>query len=75
MKLSGGEKQRIAIARAIYSEPALLLLDEASSALDEQTEAEIMQQLRNIGDDMTIIAITHRHSTIQARDAVVELQK
>ncbi|WP_137136023.1 ABC transporter ATP-binding protein [Rhizobium sp. FKY42] len=74
LKLSGGERQRIAIARALYSAPSLLLLDEASSALDDATEAEIMDQLRLIGRDMTIIAITHRLSSIQPGDQVIELQ-
>ncbi|MBY3027463.1 ATP-binding cassette domain-containing protein [Rhizobium leguminosarum] len=75
MKLSGGERQRIAIARALYRAPSILLLDEASSALDDTTEAEIMDQLRLIGGDMTIIAITHRLSSIQSGDQVVELRR
>ncbi|MBY2927029.1 ABC transporter ATP-binding protein [Rhizobium leguminosarum] len=75
LKLSGGERQRIAIARALYRAPSILLLDEASSALDDTTEAEIMDQLRLIGGDMTIIAITHRLSSIQPGDQVVELRR
>lgn len=75
LRLSGGERQRIAIARALYSEPSLLLLDEASSALDEATEKEIMDQLRSLGRDITIIAITHRRSSIQAGDQIVMLAK
>lgn len=74
LKLSGGERQRIAIARALYGSPSILLLDEASSALDDTTEAEIMGQLRLVGSDMTIIAITHRLSSIQRGDQVVELR-
>ncbi len=73
LKLSGGERQRIAIARALYGEPSILLLDEASSALDEETEREIMDQLRRVDADMTIIAITHRHSSIRPDDQVIAL--
>ena len=62
LRLSGGERQRLAIA--IYSKPSLSLMDEASSALDDQTEAEIMEQLRLIGEEMTIIAITHRRCSV-----------
>nr|WP_248307046.1 ABC transporter ATP-binding protein [Devosia sp. 1635] len=73
LKLSGGERQRIAIARALYADPAILLLDEASSALDIQTEKDIMDQLRRIRDDVTIIAITHRLSVIAEDDNVVSI--
>ncbi len=73
LKLSGGERQRVAIARALYADPQILFLDEASSALDERTEAEIMGEIRNLADEMTIIAITHRKTVIAPGDAVVEL--
>jgi ABC-type multidrug transport system fused ATPase/permease subunit len=73
LKLSGGERQRVAIARALYADPDILFLDEASSALDEHTEAEIMGELRRQADDMTIIAITHRKTVIAQGDNVVEL--
>ncbi|GMB81138.1 hypothetical protein NN6n1_19210 [Shinella zoogloeoides] len=73
MKLSGGERQRIAIARALYAEPQFLFLDEASSALDEATEAEIMQHIRSLAGDVTILAVTHRKSVIAPRDHVVTL--
>ena len=73
LKLSGGERQRIAIARALYADPAILLLDEASSALDTQTEKDIMDQLRLIRDEVTIIAITHRVSVIADDDHVVSI--
>lgn len=74
LKLSGGERQRIAIARALYHEPDILLLDEASSALDEDTERAIMDQLRSVDADMIIIAITHRRASLREGDMVVELQ-
>jgi ATP-binding cassette, subfamily B, bacterial len=73
LKLSGGERQRIAIARALYADPAIVLLDEASSALDAETEKDIMDQLRQISDQVTIIAITHRLSVIAPHDNVVRI--
>lgn len=73
LKLSGGERQRVSIARALYADPKVLFLDEASSALDEDTEAEIMGELRRIAGDVTILAITHRRSVIGAGDQVVTL--
>lgn len=74
LKLSGGERQRIAIARALYGAPSILLLDEASSALDEDTEREIMDQLRKLNGNLTIIAITHRQSSIRPGDQVITLK-
>ena len=73
LKLSGGERQRVAIARALYADPQILFLDEASSALDERTEAEIMGELRRLAGEMTILAITHRKTVIRPGDNVVEL--
>ncbi len=73
LKLSGGERQRIAIARALYADPAIILLDEASSALDAETERGIMDQLRRINGQVTIIAITHRTSVITPNDNVVQI--
>lgn len=73
LKLSGGERQRVSIARALYGRPRVLFLDEASSALDERTEGEIMGELRRLVDRVTILAITHRRSVIGARDRVVRL--
>jgi ABC-type bacteriocin/lantibiotic exporter with double-glycine peptidase domain len=74
LKLSGGERQRIAIARALYGDPVVLLLDEASSALDEATEKDIMDHIRTIASDVTVIAITHRKSVIGRHDPIVYLQ-
>jgi len=73
LKLSGGERQRVAIARALYADPKILFLDEASSALDEATEAEIVDELRRLSDRVTILAITHRKSVIAATDQVIRL--
>ena len=73
LKLSGGERQRIAIARALYGEPAILFLDEASSALDEATEREIMDHIRALANDVTVVAITHRRGIVSPTDRVIEL--
>lgn len=73
LKLSGGERQRIAIARALYGEPAILFLDEASSALDEATEREIMDHIRALANDVTVVAITHRRGIVSPTDRVIDL--
>ncbi len=72
LKLSGGERQRVSIARALYAGPKVLFLDEASSALDEATEGQIMRELRGL-DGVTILAITHRRSVIGPDDQIITL--
>jgi ATP-binding cassette subfamily B protein len=74
LKLSGGEKQRVGIARTLLKNPPILLLDEATSALDSQTEAEIQQSLREMGEGRTVITIAHRLSTIADADRIVVLE-
>jgi ATP-binding cassette subfamily B protein len=74
LKLSGGERQRIAIARALYAEPGILFLDEASSALDEATESDIMAHIRVIAHEVTILAITHRERIIAPGDRIVRIR-
>ena len=72
--LSGGQVQRVALARAIYRKPRLLVLDEATSALDHETEKAISDALRQLDGKVTIIAIAHRKSTIEAASTVWNLQ-
>lgn len=73
VKLSGGQIQRIGIARALYRNPKVLILDEATSSLDNQTEAEVMQAIYNMRHKMTMIIIAHRLSTVACCDRVVLL--
>ncbi len=75
LKLSGGERQRIAIARALYGRPTVLFLDEASSALDDATERDIMDHVRTLVDDVTVLAITHRRAILADGDNVVDLNE
>jgi ATP-binding cassette subfamily B protein len=75
LKLSGGEKQRVAIARTLLKNPPILILDEATSALDSRTEAEIQGTLRAIAERRTTIVIAHRLSTIVDADEIVVLDQ
>lgn len=74
LKLSGGEKQRIAIARTLLKNPPILVLDEATSALDSRTEAEIQATLDRIAESRTTIIIAHRLSTIADADKILVLE-
>ena len=75
LKLSGGEKQRVGIARTLLKDPPILLLDEATSALDTETEASIQHALAAAGEGRTVISIAHRLSTIADADRIVVLEK
>jgi len=66
--ISGGQKQRIGIARALYNNPEVLIFDEATSALDTEIEKEILDEIRNLKKDFTLIFITHRESTLKFCD-------
>ncbi|WP_340316439.1 ABCB family ABC transporter ATP-binding protein/permease [Rhizorhabdus argentea] len=74
LKLSGGEKQRVAIARTLLKNPPLLILDEATSALDSRTEADIQTTLRGVEQGRTTIVIAHRLSTVAHADEILVLE-
>ena len=75
VRLSGGQKQRIGIARALYHNPQVLVLDEATSSLDNQTEKAVMDAVNNLSKDITIILIAHRLSTVKKCDTIFLLEK
>ena len=75
LKLSGGEKQRVGIARTLLKDPPILVLDEATSALDTDTEMEIQAELKAMGEGRTVLTIAHRLSTIVDADRIVVLEK
>ncbi len=72
---SGGERQRIALARALLRCPSLLILDEATSALDAENEAAISEALETLHGQMTVLLIGHRTETLRNADQVIELRE
>ena len=74
LKLSGGEKQRVGIARTLLKNPPILLLDEATSALDTETESSIQDSLSEMGQGRTVITIAHRLSTVAEADEIIVLE-
>ena len=75
VRLSGGQRQRIGIARALYKDAEILFLDEATSALDVNTEKSLMKELKKMCNDMTIILIAHRLTTIQDCHKVFKIEQ
>jgi ATP-binding cassette subfamily B protein len=71
--LSGGQRSRVSLARALLKHPSLLILDEASSALDAETERRIQRNLLQTGDARTTIAVAHRLSTIRNADEILSM--
>jgi ABC-type multidrug transport system fused ATPase/permease subunit len=74
IRLSGGQRQRIGIARALYHDPAVLVLDEATSSLDTNTERSVMQAVRALKGDKTVLIVAHRLSTVEHCDRLYRLE-
>ena len=76
MKLSGGQRQRIAIARALVKNPELLILDEATTALDPETEERILKTIRQLSKDgLTVVAVSHQPAVLDVADTTYRLEK
>ena len=73
IQLSGGQKQRIAIARELYRKPEILILDEATSGLDEKTENQFLEFLEILKKKLTIIIVSHRKNTLKNCDKIIQI--
>jgi ATP-binding cassette, subfamily B, bacterial PglK len=73
IRLSGGQRQRIGVARALYKKANVLIFDEATSALDNETERDVMEAIKGLGNEITVLIIAHRLTTLKDCDKVVEL--
>lgn len=74
-RISGGQRQRLGIARALFTNPAIIVFDEATSSLDSETEANLSESINNLRGEMTIIMVAHRLSTVRNADLVVYLDE
>jgi ABC-type multidrug transport system fused ATPase/permease subunit len=74
VRLSGGQRQRIGIARALYKQANIIIFDEATSALDNETESEVMQAIDSLGDELTVMIVAHRLSTLKNCTHIIELK-
>ena len=75
LQLSGGQIQRLGIARALYKKCPILVLDEATSALDNNTEQKIIESINSLSKDLTIITVAHRLSTLKNYDKIIILEE
>jgi ATP-binding cassette, subfamily B, bacterial PglK len=75
VRLSGGQRQRIGIARALYKQADVLIFDEATSALDNETEHAVMHAIEDLGEEVTILIIAHRLTTLKGCDKIIKLEK
>ena len=73
IQLSGGQKQRVAIARELYRNPEILILDEATSGLDERTENQFLDFLDDLKKKLTIIIVSHRKNTLKNCDKIIQI--
>ena len=73
-KLSGGEKQRIAIARSLYISPEIIIFDEATSSLDAQTEKKIVDSIKKLSKNKTVIIVSHRISSLNICNKIYEMK-
>ena len=73
ISLSGGEKQRLSLARALFQSPKILLLDEFTSALDSQNELAILENIKNLKEDMTIVIVSHNKKVLNICDTKYQL--
>jgi ABC-type multidrug transport system fused ATPase/permease subunit len=73
VRISGGQRQRIAIARALYKKASVIIFDEATSALDNETETSVMQAIEGLNEDLTIIIVAHRLTTLKNCSNIIEL--
>ena len=75
IRLSGGQRQRIGIARAVYLNPKILILDEGTSALDNETEKKVMESINKLSKKITIILVAHRLNTVRNCDKIYKFEK
>ena len=75
VRLSGGQRQRIGIARALYKAASVIIFDEATSALDDETEKVVMEAIKNLGEDLTLVIVAHRLTTLKNCSKIIELNQ
>jgi ABC-type bacteriocin/lantibiotic exporter with double-glycine peptidase domain len=75
IRLSGGQRQRIGLARALYKGADVLVMDEATSALDDDTEKSVIEEVNSLGDELTVLMIAHRVSTLSKCNVIYRLEQ